>query len=118
MILNPSRDLRGGEWTEIVGLPRSRLVKDGIGQIITIAMRTTVNESEEKTVDLRRRFLVKDGIGQIITIVMRTTGVNESEIRIAIEIGVLLLCVGHLRLHLVVRTTVNESEIKIPETRR
>ena len=48
MILDPSQDLRLGEWTEIVGLHRRLLVKDGIGQITTIVVRTAVNVSEIK----------------------------------------------------------------------
>jgi hypothetical protein len=48
MILDQSRGLRVGEWTEIVGLHCHLLVMDEIGLITTIVVRTPVNESEIK----------------------------------------------------------------------
>ena len=74
-ILDQSRDLRVGEWTEI-GLHRRLLVVDEIG--------------------LHHRLLVVDEIGLIITVVVMTVTGSESESKI--EIGVLLPRVGRLRL--------------------
>ena len=122
-ILDQSRDLRVGEWTEI-GLHRRLLVVDEIGLhhrllvVDEIGLHCRLLVVDEiglhrrllivgeiglhrrllvvGEIGLHRRLLVVDEIGLIITVVVMTVTGSESESKI--EIGVLLPRVGRLRL--------------------